>query len=181
MPQSPLDSPWRSRIRWRETWAAADLCWRGSLTDGPHSSTFREKAPQKATRDMYLDAQGHPTRDSINGWRASGVPGTVRGLALGIKSTAANLGSPLSLPLFVLPGRASPPRIAWLNLCTRQKRALLHILRQAKCSANPTRSAIDSGSRTWLALSPASPATRTTSMKASPPDSSRPPWRRTGA
>jgi len=43
---------------------------------------FREKAPGKATRDMYLDAAGKPTRESIVGWRASGVPGTVRGLAL---------------------------------------------------------------------------------------------------
>jgi gamma-glutamyltranspeptidase/glutathione hydrolase len=43
---------------------------------------FREKAPAAATRDMYLDAAGNPTRDSIVGWRASGVPGTVRGLAL---------------------------------------------------------------------------------------------------
>jgi gamma-glutamyltranspeptidase/glutathione hydrolase len=43
---------------------------------------FREKAPAKATRDMYLDAKGNPTRDSITGWRASGVPGTLRGLEL---------------------------------------------------------------------------------------------------
>ncbi len=43
---------------------------------------FREKAPAKSTRDMYLDAAGQPTRDSIVGWRASGVPGTVRGLEL---------------------------------------------------------------------------------------------------
>jgi gamma-glutamyltranspeptidase/glutathione hydrolase len=42
---------------------------------------FREKAPQQASRNMYLDSQGKPTRDSIDGWRASGVPGTVRGLA----------------------------------------------------------------------------------------------------
>ncbi len=43
---------------------------------------FREQAPASATRDMYLDASGNPTRDSIDGWRASGVPGTVRGLEL---------------------------------------------------------------------------------------------------
>ena len=43
---------------------------------------FREKAPAKATHDMYLDVQGNPTKDSIYGWRASGVPGTVRGLEL---------------------------------------------------------------------------------------------------
>ena len=41
---------------------------------------FRERAPMKSSRDMYLDSQGKLTRDSIEGWRASGVPGTVRGL-----------------------------------------------------------------------------------------------------
>ena len=41
---------------------------------------FREMAPAKASRDMYLDAAGNPTKDSVIGWRASGVPGTVRGL-----------------------------------------------------------------------------------------------------
>jgi gamma-glutamyltranspeptidase/glutathione hydrolase len=43
---------------------------------------FREQAPSSASRDMYLDAAGNPTRDSIDGWRASGVPGTVRGFEL---------------------------------------------------------------------------------------------------
>src|SRR5579883_1655742 len=41
---------------------------------------FREKAPARASHDMYLDGAGKPTRDSILGPRASGVPGTVRGL-----------------------------------------------------------------------------------------------------
>src|SRR6476659_1073262 len=41
---------------------------------------FRERAPQKSSHDMYLDANGAATRDSIEGWRSSGVPGTVRGL-----------------------------------------------------------------------------------------------------
>jgi gamma-glutamyltranspeptidase/glutathione hydrolase len=40
---------------------------------------FRERAPAKASHDMYLDSDGNPTNDSIIGWRASGVPGTVRG------------------------------------------------------------------------------------------------------
>src|SRR5450631_3326768 len=43
---------------------------------------FRERAPEKASRDMYLDAQGNPTRDSVDGWRAVGVPGSVRGFEL---------------------------------------------------------------------------------------------------
>ena len=43
---------------------------------------FRERAPAAASRDMYLDADGKPTQDSVVGYRAVGVPGTVRGLEL---------------------------------------------------------------------------------------------------
>lgn len=43
---------------------------------------FRESAPKGASRDMYLDKDGKPTRDSRAGWRAAGVPGTVRGLEM---------------------------------------------------------------------------------------------------
>jgi gamma-glutamyltranspeptidase / glutathione hydrolase len=43
---------------------------------------FRESAPAGATHDMYLDSTGNLTRDSLFGWRAAGVPGTVRGLEL---------------------------------------------------------------------------------------------------
>ncbi len=43
---------------------------------------FRERAPEASTRDMYLDAKGDLTRASVVGWRAAGVPGTVRGLEL---------------------------------------------------------------------------------------------------
>jgi gamma-glutamyltranspeptidase/glutathione hydrolase len=46
---------------------------------------FREKAPLKASRNMYLDASGKLTRDSLVGWRASGVPGSVRGFELAHK------------------------------------------------------------------------------------------------
>src|SRR5665213_2593998 len=45
---------------------------------------FRERAPGKASRDMYLDASGKPTRESIEGWRSSGVPGSVRGFELAL-------------------------------------------------------------------------------------------------
>src|ERR1700722_5650841 len=37
---------------------------------------FREKAPMAANRNMYLDSKGNVTKDSLVGWRASGVPGT---------------------------------------------------------------------------------------------------------
>ncbi|MBV9612265.1 MAG: gamma-glutamyltransferase [Acidobacteriaceae bacterium] len=42
---------------------------------------FRECAPAKASRDMYLGPDGNLTRDSISGWRSSGVPGSVAGFA----------------------------------------------------------------------------------------------------
>jgi gamma-glutamyltranspeptidase/glutathione hydrolase len=41
---------------------------------------FRERAPLGATRDMYVDAAGKATHESMVGYRASGVPGTVRGM-----------------------------------------------------------------------------------------------------
>jgi gamma-glutamyltranspeptidase/glutathione hydrolase len=40
---------------------------------------FRERAPLAATRDMFLGPDGKPTRESIEGWKASGVPGGVAG------------------------------------------------------------------------------------------------------
>ena len=42
---------------------------------------FRERAPNSASRDMYIDpATGKATSDSVTGYRASGVPGTVLGM-----------------------------------------------------------------------------------------------------
>ncbi len=41
---------------------------------------FRETAPGAATATMYLDDKGTPTKDSLVGYRASGVPGSVAGL-----------------------------------------------------------------------------------------------------
>jgi len=43
---------------------------------------FRERAPAAATPTMYLDDTGALTRDSLEGWRSSGVPGMVRGFEL---------------------------------------------------------------------------------------------------
>jgi gamma-glutamyltranspeptidase/glutathione hydrolase len=41
---------------------------------------FRETAPATATRDMYLGPDRKPTKDTRDGWRSSGVPGSVAGL-----------------------------------------------------------------------------------------------------
>ncbi len=42
---------------------------------------YRETAPGRASRDMYLDSQGQLTDRSVVGHRAAGVPGSVAGLA----------------------------------------------------------------------------------------------------
>jgi gamma-glutamyltranspeptidase/glutathione hydrolase len=42
---------------------------------------FRERAPASATRNMYIDpATGKATNESLLGYRASGIPGTVGGM-----------------------------------------------------------------------------------------------------
>ncbi len=53
------------------------------MADGTeHFLDYREKAPAKATRDMYLDAQGNviPGASTV-GYKSIGVPGSVAGLA----------------------------------------------------------------------------------------------------
>jgi gamma-glutamyltranspeptidase/glutathione hydrolase len=45
---------------------------------------FRERAPEKASRNMYLDDKGAMTKGSTEGWRSSGVPGTVRGFEIAV-------------------------------------------------------------------------------------------------
>ena len=50
------------------------------------SLDYREKAPAKASRDMYLDKDGNPLLHlSQDGHLASGVPGTIAGLFAGMK------------------------------------------------------------------------------------------------
>ncbi|HXE57958.1 MAG TPA: gamma-glutamyltransferase [Gemmatimonadales bacterium] len=51
------------------------------LADGSaHAIDYRETAPGRATRDMYLDLDGDPTDLSVTGALAAGVPGSVAGM-----------------------------------------------------------------------------------------------------
>lgn len=55
----------------------------GHSNDGGKSTflDYREKAPQAASRDMYLDGKGNVIPDlSITGYKAVGVPGSVAGM-----------------------------------------------------------------------------------------------------
>ena len=67
--------------------SAGNLGGGGFLLYHPHRGRahfidYREKAPAAATRDMYLDTQGNVIPNlSTEGYKSSGVPGTVAGLA----------------------------------------------------------------------------------------------------
>src|SRR6266581_3256508 len=69
---------------------------------------FREKAPRQATHDMYLDADGKLTRASLIGWRAAGVPGTVRGLELAQKKYGRQSWAELLQPSIELASKGFP-------------------------------------------------------------------------
>jgi gamma-glutamyltranspeptidase/glutathione hydrolase len=48
--------------------------------DSAHALDFRETAPTRATRDMYVDTAGNQIGSSLTGHRSAGVPGTVAGM-----------------------------------------------------------------------------------------------------
>lgn len=57
------------------------LLLRRAETGTVQALDFRERAPKRATRDMYLDKQGKVrARASLDGHLAAGIPGTVAGL-----------------------------------------------------------------------------------------------------
>ena len=69
---------------------------------------FREKAPLKASRNMYLDANGKLTRDSLVGWRASGVPDRCADSNWRTRSTDASPGPKLLDPAVELASGGFP-------------------------------------------------------------------------
>jgi gamma-glutamyltranspeptidase / glutathione hydrolase len=79
------------------------------MTDGQTTFIdFRERAPGKASRNMYLDTDGKMTRDSLIGWRAAGVPGTVRGLELAQKKFGTKSWVELLQPAIELASNGFP-------------------------------------------------------------------------
>ncbi|PYU12035.1 MAG: gamma-glutamyltransferase [Acidobacteria bacterium] len=69
---------------------------------------FREKAPRKATHDMYLDTSGNPSKDSLLGWRAAGVPGSVCGFDLALKKYGTKPWAELLEPAIQLASSGFP-------------------------------------------------------------------------
>lgn len=79
---------------------------------------FREKAPGAATRNMYLDASGKPTRDSIVGWRSSGVPGSVRGFEYAHKKFGQKSWAELMDPAIDFAAKGFPVSYAFAQSLT---------------------------------------------------------------
>ena len=69
---------------------------------------FREKAPGRASHDMYLDANRNPTNESVVGWRSVGVPGTVRGFALAHEKYGRKPWAELANPAVTLAEKGFP-------------------------------------------------------------------------
>src|SRR5207302_3644334 len=70
---------------------------------------FRERAPSAASRNMYIDpATGKATQDSTLGYRAAGVPGTVRGLEYASKKYGKRPWAELVHPAVDLAAKGFP-------------------------------------------------------------------------
>jgi len=84
------------------------LVYRGK--DGSVSSLdFREKAPEKAFKDMYLDKDGNPITDlSLYGQLASGVPGSVAGMDAAYKKYGSLPWKDLVQPAIDLAAKGFP-------------------------------------------------------------------------
>jgi len=72
---------------------------------------FRERAPAQATHDMYRGPDGKPTSDSVIGYLASGVPGTVRGLELAANKYGRKPWAELVAPAVELAAKGFP--VSW--------------------------------------------------------------------
>jgi gamma-glutamyltranspeptidase/glutathione hydrolase len=102
------------------------------MADGRKSFIdFRETAPAKAAHEMYLDAHGNPTEDSIVGWRSVGVPGTVRGLELANRKYGQKSWADLIQPAIDLAKKGFPVS-HWQMESWREDSALLSQFSESK-------------------------------------------------
>ena len=85
------------------------------LADGTATSfDYREKAPRAATPAMYQDRQGNILGAATDsGWRAIGVPGTVRGLAMAHAKFGARPWKDVVMPAVTLAEQGFPVSAAF--------------------------------------------------------------------
>jgi gamma-glutamyltranspeptidase/glutathione hydrolase len=76
---------------------------------------FRERAPESASRNMYLDASGKATEDSVVGYRAAGVPGSVRGFEYASKKWGRKPWADVVAPAVALAEKGFPVSYGFAN------------------------------------------------------------------
>ncbi len=74
---------------------------------------FREQAPGKSSRNMFLDAQGNLSKDSVIGWKAAAVPGNVKGYELAHKKFGTKPWATLLQPAIRLAAEGHP--LSWMR------------------------------------------------------------------
>ena len=74
---------------------------------------FREQAPGRASRNMFLDANGNLSKDSVLGWKAAAVPGTVKGYETAQKKFGTKPWAELVQPAIRLAQQGFP--VSWLK------------------------------------------------------------------
>jgi gamma-glutamyltranspeptidase/glutathione hydrolase len=74
---------------------------------------FREQAPGRSTREMFLDAKGNLTQDSVLGWKAAAVPGQVRGFEAAHRKFGTRPWAELLKPAIRLAADGHP--LSWMR------------------------------------------------------------------
>jgi gamma-glutamyltranspeptidase / glutathione hydrolase len=74
---------------------------------------FREQAPGRASRNMFLDAAGNLTKDSVIGWKAAAVPGTVKGYETAHREFGTKPWAELVQPAIRLASEGHP--LSWMR------------------------------------------------------------------
>ena len=74
---------------------------------------FREQAPGRASRNMFLDAAGNLTKDSVIGWKAAAVPGTVKGYETAHRKFGTKRWAELVQPAIKLAAEGHP--LSWMR------------------------------------------------------------------
>ena len=69
---------------------------------------FREQAPGRSSREMFLDASGKLSQDSVVGWRAAAVPGNVKGFETAHRKFGTRPWAELLQPAIAVASKGQP-------------------------------------------------------------------------
>ncbi len=81
---------------------------------------FREQAPAAASRNMFVDANGNLSKDSVIGWKAAAVPGNVKGFETAHHKFGTRPWSELLQPSIKLASQGHP--LSWMRAAALRTR-----------------------------------------------------------